>query len=209
MTGQELFYALSFVDEKYVYEAETARIAKTPWMKYLSVAACLCILLLGVYGMKNLVGLEKMPEADAPAAMAPAADAPAADAPAADAPVADAPPVMEDAEIEVAPGEAAAPETIPAELHHVGFAHLQILEILEEGHYRVYVVRVPDEPGPIDAGTEMTLVIDPDMIPGQTEEIHNDLSHITEGMLVMIENGAYDAGINTLYAEALFTARQE
>ena len=204
MTGQELFHALSFVDEKYVAEAETARIAKTPWMKYLSVAACLCILLLGVYGMRNLVGVDKMTAADAPAAMAPVADAPAADAPAADAP-----PVMEDAEIEVAPGEFAAPETIPAELHHVGFAHLRILEILEEGHYRVYVERVPDEPGPIDAGTEMTLVIDPEMIPGQTEEIHNDLSQVTEDMLVMIEDGAYDVGINTLYAETLFMAAQE
>ena len=199
MTGQELFYALSFVDEKYVAEAETARIAKTPWMKFLSVAACLCIILLGVYGMRNLVGVDKMTAADAPAAMAPVADAPAADAP----------PVMEDAEIEVAPGEVAAPETIPAELHHVGFAHLRILEILEEGHYRVYVERVPDEPGPIDAGTEMTLVIDPEMIPGQTEQIHNDLSQVTEDMLVMIEDGAYDVGINTLYAETLFMAAQE
>ena len=204
MTGQELFYALSVVDEKYVAEAETARITKTPWMKYLSVAACLCIVLLGVYGMKNLVGSDKMPAADAPAAMAPMADAPAADAPAADAP-----PVMEDAVAEAAPGEFAAPETIPAELHHVGFAHLRILEILEEGHYSVYVERVPDEPGPIDAGTEMTLVIDPEMIPGQNTGIHNDLSQVTENMLVMIEDGAYDVGINTLYAETLFMAAQE
>lgn len=208
MTGQELFYALSFVDEKYVSEAETARISKTPWQKYLSVAACLCILLLGVYGMKNLVGSDKMSAADAPAAMAPMADAPAADAPAADAPP------MEDAAPEADMPAAdvpsrAEPETIPAELHHVGFAHLRILEILEEGSYRVYVERVPDEPGAVEAGVEMTLVIDPDMIPGQTAQIQNDLSHITEGMLVMIENGAYDAGINTLYAEALFTARQE
>ena len=203
MTGQELFHALSFVDEKYVAEAETARIAKTPWMKYLSVAACLCIILLGVYGMRNLVRFDKL--ASAPESAAP----PAADAPAADAPAADAPPVMEDAEIERAPGEVAEPETIPAELHHVGFAHLRILEILEEGHYRVYVERVPDEPGPIDAGTEMTLVIDPEMIPGQTEEIHNDLSQVTEDMLVMIEDGAYDVGINTLYAETLFMAAQE
>jgi hypothetical protein len=204
MTGQELFYALSFVDEKYVSEAETARIAKTPWMKYLSVAACLCILLLGVYGMKNLVGLEKMPAADAPAAMAPMADAPAADAP----PMEDAAPEADMPAADV-PGRAE-PETIPAELHHVGFAHLRILEILEEGSYRVYVERVPDEPGAVEAGVEMTLVIDPEMIPGQTAQIQNDLSHITEGMLVMIENGAYDAGSNTLYvAEVTFLCRED
>ena len=199
MTGQELFHALSFVDEKYVAEAETARISKTPWMKYLSVAACLCIILLGVYSMRNLIGFEKMPAAAAPEAAPPAAMVPEA------APEA-APPVMEDAVPEAAPAE---PMTIPGELHHVGFAHLRILEILEEGSYRVYVERVPDEPCPIDAGEEMTLVIDPEMIPGQTAEIHNDLSQITEDMLVMIEDGAYDAGINTLYAETVFMAPQE
>ena len=204
MTGQELFYALSFVDEKYVAEAETARISKTPWLKYLSVAACLCIILLGVYGMKNLVRFDKLataPESAAPPeVMDSIADVPAADAPAAE------PPAMEESVVEVEPAE---PVTIPGELHHVGFAHLRILEILEEGSYRVYVERVPDEPCPIEAGEEMTLVVDPEMIPGQTEEIHNDLSQITEDMLVMIEDGAYDAGINTLYAETLFMAPQE
>ena len=49
MTGQELFAALSFVDGKYVQEAETAKLGRnTPWLKVLSVAACLCILLATV-----------------------------------------------------------------------------------------------------------------------------------------------------------------
>ena len=40
MTGAELFDALSFVDEKYVQEAENANLRRsTPLMKVLSVAA--------------------------------------------------------------------------------------------------------------------------------------------------------------------------
>ena len=44
MTGQELFHALSFVDERYVAEAETNYLGlRIPWMKIISVAACLCM----------------------------------------------------------------------------------------------------------------------------------------------------------------------
>ena len=59
MTGQELFHALSFVDERYVAEAETNYLGiRIPWVKIISVAACLCILLssyfvvekMGLYG---------------------------------------------------------------------------------------------------------------------------------------------------------------
>ena len=50
MTGQELFHALSFVDERYVQEADSAKLsAGIPWMKIVSVAACLCILFVGAF----------------------------------------------------------------------------------------------------------------------------------------------------------------
>ena len=69
MTGQELFYALSFVDERYIAEADTARLkAGIPWKKVLSVAACLCILIAGAYSL-NRMGLTHKtaaPEAAAP-----------------------------------------------------------------------------------------------------------------------------------------------
>ena len=55
MTGQELFHALSFVDERYIAEAETAQLgAQIPWVKVLSVAACLCILLAGAFALNSL-----------------------------------------------------------------------------------------------------------------------------------------------------------
>lgn len=68
MTGQELFYALSFVDERYIAEAETANLGKRiPWMKVLSVAACLCILIVGAFALEN-IGHKDATEAAAPAA---------------------------------------------------------------------------------------------------------------------------------------------
>ena len=202
MTGQELFYALSFVDEKYVAEAETARISKTPWLKYLSVAACLCIILLGVYGMKNLVGFEKMPAADAPAAMAPAADAPAADAPAADAP-----PIMEDA----APAEAerADEEKIPAgELHEIAYARLRVTNLNEEGSYEAIVEETQADTNLFEVGQQVTLVVDSTKVPGADAEVQNDLRIMHTDAMIEIENGAYDAGISTLYvSEIIFLCR--
>ena len=42
MTGQELFQALSYVDERYIAEAQTRSLGvHIPWMKIISVAACL------------------------------------------------------------------------------------------------------------------------------------------------------------------------
>ena len=53
MNGQDLFEAMSHVDERYVDEAESKMIPKTiPWMKLASMAACLCLLVLTVYGLR-------------------------------------------------------------------------------------------------------------------------------------------------------------
>ena len=65
MTGQELFHALSFVDERYIAEAESASFRKIPWMKVLSVAACLCIVLAGAFALSNMGMKSTAPEAAA------------------------------------------------------------------------------------------------------------------------------------------------
>lgn len=196
MTGQELLYALSFVDERYIAEAETVKVGrKIPWMKVLSVAACLCILMAGAFAMTQMGYKGVTEEAAAPAAPAETlAEAPEA-----------APPMQD----EMMEESAAEPVTIPGELHHVPFAHLRILEVREDGSFAVFVERVADEPGPFGAGEEMILVIDPEMIP---ETDRTDLPYdgdITADMLVEIQNGVYDAGINTLYAEGVAAAARE
>ena len=196
MTGQELLYALSFVDERYIAEAETVKVGrKIPWMKVLSVAACLCILMAGAFVMTQMGYKGVTEEAAAPAAPAETL----AEAPEAAPPMQDE--MMEESAVE--------PVTIPGELHHVPFAHLRILEVREDGSFAVFVERVADEPGPFGAGEEMILVIDPEMIP---ETDRTDLPYdgdITADMLVEIQNGVYDAGINTLYAEGVAAAARE
>lgn len=51
MSGKDLLEGMSYVDEKYVDEAETQSIQMTSgqaWMKWVSLAACLCILVFGI-----------------------------------------------------------------------------------------------------------------------------------------------------------------
>jgi len=78
--------------------------------------------------------------------------------------------------------------------------------VLEDGSFDVLVERVAEEPRPFDAGIQMRLVIDPDMIPAADRTDHAYSGDITVGMLVEIQNGAYDAETNTLYAEGVFAA---
>lgn len=200
MTGQELFHALSFVDERYIAEAETANLGvKLPWVKVLSVAACLCILIAGAFALENM-GLKGATEE---AAAAPEAAAPAETFAAA---FEEAAPPMQD---EMTEESAVEPVTIPGELHHVPFAQLRILNVLEDGNYEVFVERVSDEPGPFGAGEEMILVIDPEMIPAADRTNLPYDGDLTADMLVEIQNGVYDAGINTLYAEGVTAAARE
>ena len=196
MTGQELFHALSFVDERYIAEAESAKLGgKIPWVKVLSVAACLCILIVGAFALEN-IGHKGVTEE---AAAAPEAAAPMA------AP--EAAPLAPEEEIFV---ESAAEEaSAPGELQHVPFAQLRILNVLEDGSFTVFVERVADEPGPIEAGEEMILVIDPEMIPAADRTNLPYDGNLTADMLVEIQNGVYDAGINTLYAEGVTAAARE
>lgn len=46
MSGKDLLAGMSYVDEKYVDEAQNQSVKKsqrTPWMKWISLAACLCV----------------------------------------------------------------------------------------------------------------------------------------------------------------------
>lgn len=198
MTGQELFAALSFVDERYIAQAETATLGRnTPWIKWVSAVACLCILITGVYAYSRTQGkgaTESMAEPEAAAPAETLAEAP------------EAVPPVQDVQTEESAIEAV---TIPGELHHVPFAQLRILNVLEDGSYEVFVERVSDEPGPFGAGEEMILVIDPEMIPAPDRTDREYDGTISVDMLVEIQNGAYDASINTLYAEGVVAAARE
>lgn len=59
MSEKELLEAMSHVDEKFVHEAERGTIQKrnvVTLMKWVSVAACLCLLLLGAYNLYSIAG---------------------------------------------------------------------------------------------------------------------------------------------------------
>ena len=52
MSGKELFEGMSYVDERYVDEAEQKTIVKrlmSPWIKIASMAACTCLVLFSMY----------------------------------------------------------------------------------------------------------------------------------------------------------------
>lgn len=203
MTGTQLFEALSFVDEKYIQEAETANLHRnTPWMKVLSVAACLCILITGVYAYSRMQSKGAMEEIKEEAAAAPEAvmeEAAPAEAPAATA----AAPKQES--ITEAPAEEAG-GAAAGELQHIPYAQLRILGQTDTG-FAAIVEEVSDEPTPLEPGMELTIVFDASMVPGNTREVMTDTSRLTENTPVVVEDGAYDAGTNTLYVVEVFFTR--
>ena len=53
MNGKDLFEAMNHVDERFVEEAENRTLPKTiPWIKLGSMAACLCLILFGLYHLQ-------------------------------------------------------------------------------------------------------------------------------------------------------------
>ena len=201
MTGQDLLNGLSFVDERFIEEAETAvSYKKVPWMKVLSVAACLCILIVGAFALES-IGYKGAREEAAPAAAAPEA--------------------MQESVLEAAPAEECATENLTkdtpippyaveeevasGELQHIPHATLRIVKVLDSGSFEAVVLATQ----PMEVDTPVTLVIDPSKIPGETREIQNDLSKILADMEVSIEDGAYDAGQNILYAAEVFFTEGE
>ena len=65
MSGKELLEGMSYVDDRFVDEAEHQTIKKrslSPWMKLLPVAACLCILLVGVVSIWDMMPFDAKSE---------------------------------------------------------------------------------------------------------------------------------------------------
>ena len=189
MTGMELLEGLSHIDPRYVAEAETTRLgSKVPWVKLLSLAACLCILLTGALALTGTH--QKLAETEAAAPAAPLEDA--------------AP--MEEIVEEAAPAPPAAVEAEMAadELQEIPYAKLRVIRVEEDGSFAAIVEETDGESTLLVAGDQILLVVDPSRVPGQIAEITNDLSWVTEGTVVLVEKGAYDVGIGTLYGAELF-----
>lgn len=49
MTGKDLFESLSFIDERFIHEAETASFVRDPRLRIASIAACLCLVLFSLW----------------------------------------------------------------------------------------------------------------------------------------------------------------
>lgn len=58
MTGKELFEGMSYVDERFVDEAENKSIPKrtgSHWLKVTSMAACLCLIVFSLYNLNQYI----------------------------------------------------------------------------------------------------------------------------------------------------------
>ena len=187
MTGQELFHALSFVDERYIAEAESASFRKIPWMKVLSAAACLCILLTGLYAYGLLQPKGSMePECAAPAAPA---ESPAETAPMAD--TAGTPLMPEQSFTETTSAEES---PVTDELQHIPYARVRVVKVLEDGSFEAIVEA--DEPMEMD--TQVRVVVDPSKVPGAEDRTVATVN-VDEGTVFDIEDGGYDPEQNILY----------
>lgn len=55
MSGKDLFEGMSYVDERFVDEAENKTLPKrivSPWIKVASMAACLCLIIFSLYNLR-------------------------------------------------------------------------------------------------------------------------------------------------------------
>ena len=56
MSGKDLFEGMSYVDERFVDEAENKSFPKrivSPWIKVASMAACLCLIIFSLYNLQS------------------------------------------------------------------------------------------------------------------------------------------------------------
>ena len=56
MSGKDLFEGMSYVDERFVDEAENKTLPKhlvSPWLKVASMAACLCLIIFSLYNLQS------------------------------------------------------------------------------------------------------------------------------------------------------------
>ena len=58
MNGKDLFEGMSYVDERFIDEAETRSYPRTHWLKAAALAACLCLILFGLYVPGNPIAIE-------------------------------------------------------------------------------------------------------------------------------------------------------
>lgn len=204
MTGTELFEALSFVDAKYVQEAENANLRRrTPWMKVLSVAACLCILITGVYAysqMQSKGATESIKEAAA------APEAAVEEAAPAEAPAATGAAPKQESGTEEPAAEKEDFSAAAGELEQIPYVQLRILGQTDSG-FTAVAEAVSEDPTSLEVGMELTIVFDASMVPGNTREVNINTDRLTENTLVVVEDAAYDAGTNTLYVVEVFFVR--
>lgn len=62
MNGKHLFEGMSYVDERYIDEAETKAFPRKYWTNAATLAACLCLILLGLYQPLSPAVTEGAPE---------------------------------------------------------------------------------------------------------------------------------------------------
>ena len=59
MNGKDLLEGMSYVDERFIEEAENGAISKgIPWAKVAAMAACLCLLIFGLYRLPGTSSTE-------------------------------------------------------------------------------------------------------------------------------------------------------
>lgn len=58
MNGKDLFEGMSYVDERYIEEAESRAYPRTHWIKAAALAACLCLILFSLYSLRDPVATE-------------------------------------------------------------------------------------------------------------------------------------------------------
>ena len=58
MNGKDLFEGMSYVDERFIDEAETRSYPRTHWLKAAALAACLCLILFSMYSLRDPIASE-------------------------------------------------------------------------------------------------------------------------------------------------------
>lgn len=185
MTGLEILEGLSFVDPRYIAEAENARFQKgTSWMKWLSMAACLCILIIGAFAYGQVMG-RSTKDALTEMSMAPAAA-----------------PEMND-KAEAAGSEECAPEAAEApagEQKPIASAVLRVTKLRENGFEAV----VEEGTELLEAGMQVRVVLADGVYGAGQTDTESGTLNIEPDALLLAENGTYDPETNTLYVTEVF-----
>lgn len=183
MTGLEILEGLSYVDPRFVAEAENARPGTaTPWRKWLSLVACLCILVVGAFAYGQVMQGAEKAYTSAPEAAAP-----------------EAAPEMND-KSEGAVSEECAPESAEittGERQSVASAVLRVTKLREDGFEAV----VEENTDLLEAGMQVRVVLE-DGVYGAGQSALN----IGPDALLQTENAAYDPETNTLYVTEISPA---